>query len=125
MSEVRSEVESTKQKAIEKLQTEMNKNIGNSYIQVIGQFLTEHIQKNPNAAEFILSKDKSIKKSLDVMKTEAIKKAVNGFAMFTPNEGFEVVLKYFDLKAEYIENPEIKISTERTSRFDVKLEDLL
>ncbi|MCM3603214.1 hypothetical protein M3175_20970 [Robertmurraya korlensis] len=116
---------STKQKVIEKLQSEMNLNKESNYIQAIGQFLLQYIENNPNVSEAILSTDKTINKSLEAMKTEAQKKAVNGFAMFTPEEGFALVLKYFEVKAEKVEVPEIKIPTKKSSRFDVKLDDFM
>lgn len=116
---------SKKQKAIEKLQSEINQNKDNAYIQTIGQFLIQHIEKYSNAAEAILAIDKTVKKSLEVMKAEAQKKAVNGFAMFTPEEGFALILKYFEIKAEKVEVPELKIPVKKSSRFDVKLDDFL
>lgn len=115
----------TKQKAIEKLQIEMNQNKGNAYVQAIGKYLTQQIVKYTMAAEAILATDKTIKKSLDFMRSEAQKKAVNGFAMFTPEEGFTLVLKFFEIKVETIETPELKIPTKKSSRFDVKLDDFL
>ncbi|MGG4506367.1 hypothetical protein ABEW77_10995 [Heyndrickxia sporothermodurans] len=115
-----------KQKAaIEKLQNEMNEHKDDAYIQAIGQFLIQQIEKIESAAEAILTTDKTVKKSLEVMKNEAKRKAVNGFAIFTPDEGFALVLKYFDIKTEKIEVPEVKLSVKKASRFDVKLDDFL
>ncbi len=111
--------------AIEKLQTEMNEHKDDAYVQTIGQFLIQQIEKVESAAEAILATDKTIKNSLEAMKTEAKKKAVNGFAMFTPDEGFVLVLKYFDIKIEKIEIPEVKVPVKKSSRFDVKLDDFL
>ncbi|PTY89743.1 Cas9 inhibitor AcrIIA9 family protein [Heyndrickxia sporothermodurans] len=111
--------------AIEKLQNEMNKNKEDGYIQTIGQFLIQQIEKIESAAESILVADKTVKKSLEFMKDEAKKKAVNGFAMFTPDEGFALVLKYFDIKVELIEVPEVNVPVKKASRFDVKLDDFL
>lgn len=116
---------STKQKAIAKLQTEINQKKDNAYIQTIGQFLMQQIEKDPNAAEAILAPDKTIEKSLEVMKTEAQKKAVNGFAMFTPEEGFALVLKYFEITVEKFEVPEMNKPVKKSSRFEVKLDDFL
>lgn len=115
-----------KQKAaIEKLRNEMNAHKDDTYTQAIGQFLIQQIEKNENAAEAILATDKTVKKSLEVMKNEASKKAVNGFAMFTPDEGFALILKYFDIKIGKIEVPEVKVSEKKSSRFVVKLDDFL
>lgn len=118
--------QSPKQKAaFEKLQNEMNKYKDDAYIQAIGQFLIQQIEKIESAAEAILATDRTVKKSLEVMKKEAKKKAVNGFAMFTPDEGFALVLKYFDIQIEKIEVPEMKVPEKKSSRFDVKLDDFL
>ena len=46
--------------AIEKLRTEMEQNAGNAYIQVVGQFLIEHVTNNPSSAERILADRKSV-----------------------------------------------------------------
>lgn len=117
--------QNTKQKAaVEKLQNEMNENKNDAYVQVIGQFLIQQTENHTHAAEAILADDKTVKKSLEFMKNEAQKKAVGGFAMFTPDEGFALVLKYFDIKIQKVEIPESKIPT-KTSRFDVKLDDFL
>lgn len=126
MTEELLEMESnTKQKAIEKLQNEMNQNKNNAYIQAIGQFLLQQIEKISNAAEGILGPDKTIKQSLEAMRSEAQKKAVNRFAMFTPEEGYSLVLKYFGIKMKKVEVPEPKIQEKKSSRFNVKLDDFL
>lgn len=117
--------EEIKQKAIEKLQIEMESNNNNAYIQAIGQFLIEQIEKNPSAAEPILADDKSIEKSLEAMKEEAQKKAVNGFAMFTPEEGFALVMNYFRISTEGNTTNTQEVSPKKTSRFEVKLDDFL
>lgn len=111
--------------AIEKLKNEMNENNDDAYIQAIGQFLIQQIEKVESVAEAILATDKTIKNSLEAMKNEAKKKAVNGFAMFTPDEGFALVLKYFDIKNEKNEIPEVKVPVKKSSRFEVKLDDFL
>ena len=111
--------------AIEKLKNEMNENNDDAYIQAIGQFLIQQIEKVESAAEAILATDKTIKNSLEAMKNEAKKKAVNGFAMFTPDVGFALVLKYFDIKNEKNEIPEVKVPVKKSSRFEVKLDDFL
>lgn len=116
---------SPKHKAIEKLESEINRNKGNSYIKTIGEFLIKQIEENPNAAEAILKNEKTIEKSLDAMQAEARKKAINGFAMFTPEEGFALVLKYFEIKLEKITVPEIDVPVKKSSRFNVKLDDFL
>ncbi|HCF71976.1 MAG TPA: hypothetical protein DER33_10420 [Syntrophomonas sp.] len=116
--------------AIKKLKAEMEKD-SNSYVQVVGGFLLQHLQSNPESAEKILADDKSIAKSLDAMRKAAEKKKVGSCAVLTDQEGFEIVLKYFG-----IEHAKIAPSVELTPPaqkaegpsivdFDIRLEDLL
>ncbi|MDF2892515.1 MAG: hypothetical protein K0R80_2882 [Clostridia bacterium] len=120
--------------ALAKINDEINQNSKDPYIQTVGRFLLQHIKANPEAADKILTTDKTIAKSLDVMRQEAQKKQVNRCGMFTPEEGFNIVLKYFEIKSEIpasatadmeqsIQKPanEKKASTD----FDIKLEDLI
>ncbi|MED5017909.1 Cas9 inhibitor AcrIIA9 family protein [Paenibacillus chibensis] len=115
------------QEAITKLQSEIEKNKTNPYIQVVGEFLIKHVQANPANAEKILDADKTIGNSLEAMKKEAQKKQVNGMAMLTDEEGFAIVLKYFGFEGTAIpgvgssEQPDASSD----SSFDVKLDDFL
>lgn len=84
-------------KAITKLKDEMDKNKNNSYVQVVGDFLIQHVQINPDTAEKILDKDKTISQSLNEMKKAAEKKKIGNCAVLTDSEGFTVILKYFEI----------------------------
>ncbi|WP_110925914.1 Cas9 inhibitor AcrIIA9 family protein [Bacillus massiliglaciei] len=119
------EEKNVEQQSIEKLKNEMSKNEKDNYIQTIGEFLITQIKENSKAAGIILSSDKTIKKSLDFMKSEAQKKAVDGFAMFTPEEGFSLVMRYFGIKTQAPAFPEPKTQIKKRKRFDVKLDDFL
>jgi hypothetical protein len=120
-------------KAIEKIKSEMSKNT-NPYVQVVGQFLLQHLETTPGAAEKILQEDKTIIKSLDAMKNEAKKKQVGGCAMLTDQEGFEIVLKYFGIDGKvsnkHMANvegkavPEVKPAAKDID-FDVSLDDFI
>lgn len=126
-------------KAIEKLQSEMTKNNTNSYIQEVGRFLMEHLNENPQDAEKILAADKTVGKSLDEMRKAAEKKKVGNTAMFTPQEGFGIIMKYFGIKVTTLTTARAAAPTESSDRvtlsstadskpkidFDIKLEDLL
>jgi hypothetical protein len=118
------------QEAIEKLKAEMDKE-KNSYVQVVGEYLVSHLEKNPRDAEKILAADKTIIKSLEDMKKEASKKKVGNMAILTPNEGFAVVLKYFGIEAKPlacdvpIVTPAAVASQPSNTDFDVKLDDFL
>jgi hypothetical protein len=120
--------------AVEKLNNEMNQNKNNPYILTVGRFLLQHINVNPEDAEKILATDKTIAKSLDVMRQEAQKKQVNRCGMFTPEEGFNIVLKYFEIKSETPASSSMAmeqsvsrpaIEKKSSADFDIKLEDLL
>ena len=126
------------EKAFEKIDSEMGLNQSNSYIQVVGDFLLCHLNDNPDDAEKILAKDKTIAKSLDEMRKAASKKKVGNCAMFTPAEGFAIVLKYFGIEsavplAAVVDpkpvvtpiTPAPKIKTKSAVDFDVSLDDFL
>jgi hypothetical protein len=88
-------------KAIEKLRTEIDSNKSNPYIQVVGEFLLQDLQANPNNAEKILQEGKTIGKSLNEMKKVAEKKKVGNCAVLTDQEGFATVLKYFEIEGSF------------------------
>lgn len=118
--------------AVSKLNTEMNGSKDDSNIKVIGDFLIRHLETNPDDAEKIMAADKSIAKSLDVMKAEAKKKQRNGMAMLTDAEGFAIVLKYFGIEGAHVtvQAPTpapAPVVTEATpcNKFNVKLGDFL
>ena len=84
-------------KAIEKIKIEMETNKKNSYIQVVGEFLLQHLQVNQGDAEKIVQGEKTIEMSLAEMRKAAEKNKNGNYAMFTPQEGFEIVLKYYGI----------------------------
>lgn len=120
--------------AISKIQTEIDKNANNTYIQAVGGFLLRYLVENPESAEKILVPDKTIGKSLDEMRKEASKKKVGSCAVLTDQEGFAVVLKYFGIKATAptsapkVPIPQIQAAiagSKPVIDFNIKLEDLL
>lgn len=86
------------EKAIEKLKAEMDVDKSNPNIQVIGEFLLEQLDLNDKASEKLIIEGKTIKGSIDEMKKVAKTKAVGGCGMLTDQEGFGIVLNYFDIK---------------------------
>lgn len=115
------------QEAINKLRVEIDGNKDNSYIQVIGNYLLQHIEANPDCAEKFTAGDKSIAKSLDAMAAEARKKQHKGMAMLTDAEGFAIVLKYFEVDGapvSYSAKQELSETTNKP-KFDVSLDDFL
>ena len=120
------------EQAISKIREEMTQNNANPYIQVVGGFLLQHLAKNPLDAEKILAVDKTIDKSLDEMRKQAEKKQVKQSAMFTPQEGFTIVMKYFGVDAIVPEAPlvsapapELVEKKPATNDFDINLDDFL
>ncbi|KUO75546.1 MAG: hypothetical protein APF81_27395 [Desulfosporosinus sp. BRH_c37] len=117
-------------KAIEKIQSEMTKDTANSYVQVVGGFLLQHLRQNPQDAEKILTADKTIGKSLGEMRKAAEKKKVGNCAVLTDPEGFAVVLNYFGVNSaadtQYRAAPALipLVKPESDINFDIKLEDL-
>lgn len=114
-----------------KLTAEMEKAKNNSYVQVVGRFLMQHLKTDPGAAEKIMDADKTIFKSLNAMRNEAEKKKVGNMAMFTPQEGFEIVMKYFGIEGAapaqpaYQESPKPVPKPKTSTDFSVNLDDLL
>ena len=116
--------------AKKKLETEMDGNKSNSYVQYLGQFLLQHIVANPSDVNKIMKEDKTIAKSLDAMKKEAEKKKTGNFAMLTPEEGFAIVLKYFGIDGAPaapapVTKVELAPEPKKSIDFDIDLEDLL
>ena len=94
------------EKATEKLTNEMTSNPTQPYVQVVGQYLLNHLEAQPEHADNILAEDKTILKSLDVMRRFAERKKVGNVAVLTDDEGFAVVLQYFGCwEGEPIELP--------------------
>ena len=85
-------------KAIEKLKAEIVKS-NDPCIQVIGEFLLQHIESNNSNAEKIMQEGKTIEKSFEEMRNAAVKKKVGNRAVLTDQEGFTIVLKYFGIES--------------------------
>ncbi|MFD1674112.1 hypothetical protein [Alicyclobacillus fodiniaquatilis] len=95
--------------------TEMEANKSSSYIQVVGQFLISHLEKNPSEAEHFSLEGKTISKSLEAMRKIAEEKRQGNCAVLTDSEGFSIVLDYFR------EKPNVaKTTIPSVSFFDAK-----
>jgi hypothetical protein len=114
------------QEAIAIVKTEMEKE-NNPYVKVVGQFLLQHLDKNPSDAEKIIIAEKTILKSLDEMRKAAEKKKVGNCAVLNDEEGFTIVLKYYgiDRKPVAFESPVVVPVHLNSKNFDVKLDDFL
>lgn len=82
------------QEAIEMISMEMF-DTPNPYVQVVGKFLSDYINKNPECGEVFIDSKKTLAQSLIVMKKEAEKVKVDNVAVLTDEQGFEIVLKFF------------------------------
>lgn len=98
------------QQALEKIQSEMT-DANHAHITVIGEFLLNHLNAYPDVAEKIVAEDKSIAGSIQAMANAAKEKAVNGMAMLTEQEGYGIVLNYFDIEGEPVVSSPTKKAT--------------
>ena len=83
--------------AINKIKLEMTQNNTNSYIQVVGEFLLQHLDINMQDAEKMLDVDKTISKSLDEIKKETEKRKIGNCTDLTKQEGYNIILTYFEI----------------------------
>lgn len=114
------------QEAVSKLKTEIEQSKNNPYVQVVGNFLLDHLERNHQYAENIMTTDKTITKSLDEMQKVAAKKKVGNYAVLTDQEGFGIVLKYFGIdSATTISVPTADQKSKSKVDFDISLDDLL
>ena len=117
------------QEAIKKIKAEMKKE-KNPYVQIVGEFMLQQLDKYPEAAEKILATDKTILKSLEEMRKVAEKNKVGNCAVLSDAEGFAVVLKYFGIAGQPLafDVPVMAPATTPiapVTDFDVKLDDFL
>ena len=112
------------EKAIEKLRSEMDLNKDDAYIQCIGNYLIEYVNRYPDKAPAFLTDDKTIAGSLQAMKAVARKQGKNGCAVLTDEEGYKAVFKYFDIDGLNSAPATITQATAKSS-LDINLEELL
>jgi hypothetical protein len=105
-------------KALEKLEAELQKNIDNRTMIRVGDYVKEQIEKSETNSEKFLDEKKSLSGAIDKMRTEAKKAAVGGVGCLTDEEGLEIVHSYFGFEIYYI-------STSSASGVNVDLLDLL
>jgi hypothetical protein len=115
--------------ATAKIKAEIDKNQNDTYTRIIGEFLLKHLAAHPDDAEKILTPDKTIKNSLDVMRKEAEKHKSGNCAVLTDTEGFAIILKYFGIDpAGSVTAPKASPAVPELkppAAFDVRLEDFL
>ncbi|MBE0451966.1 MAG: hypothetical protein IBX70_14155 [Clostridia bacterium] len=109
--------------AIKKIQDEIDSEKNNHYVQYVGKYMIEHLNKNQGYAENILDESKSIKGSLKKMEEEAKKVKQGNMAMFTPDEGLKIVLEYFNIKM--VETDPKKDDVQLRRNLNINLDELL
>ncbi len=109
------------EKAIEKLQQEMAAS-KEPYVKFIGQYMLDHIKGRPADAAAIMQEGKTIAGSLAFMREKAKKKATGGYAMFTPDEGFEIIMEYYGLQGSA---PVAAPAPESAGKIDIDIDELL
>lgn len=84
-------------KAIAKLDAEIEKEKRNRAIAVIGEYLINLATAHPEVAEKLADTNKTLAGAYDAMYKEARKKQYNHCAVLTDEEGFEIVCEYFGI----------------------------
>ncbi|WP_089610075.1 hypothetical protein [Dehalobacterium formicoaceticum] len=120
------------EKAINKIKSEMDidKNKNNVFMQTVGNFLLRYLESNPGAAENIMQNDKTLAMSMGAMRAEAKKHKHGDFAVLTDQEGFAVVLKYYNINGTPVQATSAIIApapepVKEDTSFNIRLEDLL
>ena len=88
------------EQATAKLMTELRMEGVHPYVSAIGNFLLDFLKDNPSSAKKIMVEGKTIIGSMKAMRKLAEKQKVDNCAVLTPEQGFKVVLDYFDIKAK-------------------------
>lgn len=83
-------------KAIAQIHDEMETN-QNSYVRNVGNFLINYLEIDPGAADNILTEGKTITQSIGAMREVAKENKVDGVGVLSDAEGYEVVLRYYDI----------------------------
>ena len=116
-------------KAIAKLDAEMEKEKRNHAIAVIGEYLINLVTRHPQVAENLADSKNTLAGAYEAMRTEARKKMYNNCAVLTDEEGFEIVCEYFGIDYQPPGTDKIAkqaAQPEKTaSALDIELDDLL
>lgn len=116
------------ERAIAKIDAEIEKEKGNRILEIIGEFLINLVTANSDAAAKLLDEKKNLKGAYEAMRNEARKYQKDGCAVLTDDEGFEVICGYYGLeyhsgggKIVPKKAPDVKAAT----ALDIELDDLL
>ncbi len=116
------------ERAIAKIDAEIEKEKGNRILEIIGEFLINLVTANSDAAAKLLDEKKNLKGAYEAMRNEARKYQKDGCAVLTDDEGFEVICGYYGL--EYHSGggkivPEKSPDVKAVTALDIELDDLL
>ena len=113
-------------KAIAKLDAEMEKEKRNHAIAVIGEYLINLITARPEIAEKLADSKNTLAGAYEAMRTEARKKMYNNCAVLTDEEGFEIVCEYFGIDPGTDKIAKQAVQPGKTApALDIELDDLL
>ena len=84
-------------KALEKINAEMQKDPQNVYMEAVGHYVLDRVAMSPEDAEKILAEDKSLKGCLEEIKKKAQKEAKGGVAVIRDDVVFGWADEYFGI----------------------------
>lgn len=87
------------EKAIEKINTEMQKNPDDSYMEIIGHYIIDRCEEQ-NAAEKVAIDGKTLKGAMDAVMAKAQKAKKGNVAVLTPATVFSAVDAYFGITTD-------------------------
>ena len=87
------------QKAIEKINAEMQKNPTNEYMEIVGHYIIDRCTGSAQAA-IAVNGGKSLSGAMEAIKAEAKKKAKDGCGVLRDNEIFDIIDKYLSAPAD-------------------------
>lgn len=116
-------------KAIAKLDAEMEKEKRNHAIAVIGEYLINLVTACPEIAGKLADSKNTLAGAYEAMRTEARKKKYNNCAVLTDEEGFEIVCEYFGIGYQPPGADKIAKQAAQPAKMapalDIELDDLL
>ena len=83
-------------RAIEKINSEMQKNSSNTYVEIVGHYLIDRCSDDIAAAR-VMVEGKTLNGAMQAVESIAKKQAVNNVAVLTPDIVFDAVDTYFGI----------------------------
>lgn len=113
------------EQALNKVRAEMEAQKSNQTVQIVGAFVMKQIECNPLAAARVLVEGKTIAGSIDKMKQKAQSRQSGGVGVLTDDEGFKIVMEYYQIDAGNASSVAPEASLPGSSMFNVSLDDFL